>query len=281
MGIRTDLALEAKTLWEQSPEHTTRLQGVRAVQRMQGETEITQVDILDERGQRALGKPVGRYLTMELPRFDRDARKPATALAQELQTLLALGEHDSVLVVGLGNPAVTPDALGPQTVSRLFLTRHLIANLPQQFRSCRSVSAVAPGVLATTGIETLEQVRGTVAHVRPSCVLAIDALAAGSMERLCRTVQLSNTGIVPGSGVGNRRAAFSAETLGVPVYALGVATVMDATALCEQAHEQMVVTPRDIDAQLCYLSSVLAGGINLALHPDFDYEDFVQFVPFS
>lgn len=279
MSIRTDLALEAKTLWEQSPEHTTKLHGVRATQRMRNETEITEVEILDARGQEALGKPVGRYLTMELPRFDRDAQKPATVLAEELRELLALREEDSVLVVGLGNPAVTPDALGPQTVSRLFLTRHLIANLPKQFSGCRAVSAVLPGVLATTGIESLEQVRGTVAHVRPSCVLAIDALAAGGMERLCRTVQLSDTGIVPGSGVGNRRAAFSEESLGVPVFSIGVPTVVDATALCEQAQAQMIVTPRDIDAQVRYLSSVLAGGINLALHPGFAYEDFVQFVP--
>lgn len=201
MAIRTDLALEAKALWERSAEKTTHLAGVRATQRERDGTPITQVDILDERGSAALGKPVGRYLTMDLPRYDRDARTPAAVLAQELRELLALGEGESVLVVGLGNPAVTPDALGPQTVARLFLTRHLIASLPEQFRLCRSVSAVTPGVLATTGIESLEQVRGTVAHVRPDRVLAIDALAAGSMERLCRTVQLSDTGIVPGSGV--------------------------------------------------------------------------------
>lgn len=279
MGIRTDLALEAKALWERSAEKTTRLAGVRATQRERDGMPITQVDILDERGSAALGKPVGRYLTMELPRYDRDARTPAAVLAQELRELLALGEGESVLVVGLGNPAVTPDALGPQTVAHLFLTRHLIASLPEQFRLCRSVSAVTPGVLATTGIESLEQVRGTVAHVRPDRVLAIDALAAGSMERLCRTVQLSDTGIVPGSGVGNRRAAFSAETLGVPVCSLGVPTVVDAAALCEGAEERMVVTPRDIDAQLRYLSAVLAGGINLALHAGFAYDDFVQFVP--
>lgn len=278
MAVRTDLALEAKTLWEESAGETTKLEGVRARTRQRGGTEITELDILDERGEKALGKPAGRYLTMELPRYDRDIRKPAEVLAQELRDLLR-DDKGSVLVVGLGNRAVTPDALGPQTVSRLFLTRHLIENLPAQFGACRCVCALTPGVLATTGIETLEVVRGAIEHVKPTAVLAIDALAAGSMERLCRTVQLTNTGIVPGSGVGNRRAAFDRESLGVPVYSLGVPTVVDATD--GQAEAQLIVTPRDIDAQIRFFSGVLAGGVNLALHPDFDYEDFAQFVPNS
>lgn len=278
MAVRTDLALEAKTLWEESAGETTKLEGVRARTRQRGGTEITELDILDERGEKALGKPAGRYLTMELPRYDRDIRKPAEVLAQELRDLLR-DDKGSVLVVGLGNRAVTPDALGPQTVSRLFLTRHLIENLPAQFGACRCVCALTPGVLATTGIETLEVVRGAIEHVKPTAVLAIDALAAGSMERLCRTVQMTNTGIVPGSGVGNRRAAFDRESLGVPVYSLGVPTVVDATD--GQAEAQLIVTPRDIDAQIRFFSGVLAGGVNLALHPDFDFGDFAQFVPNS
>ena len=268
MAIRTDLALEAKQLWEKSAEKTTQLRGVRATER----GDVTQVDILDAEGSAALGKPIGTYLTLELPRHDRDARGPAEHLASELQSLMKLSERDSVLVVGLGNRGITPDALGPQTLSRLFLTRHLIANLPKQFGACRAVSGVAPGVLATTGIESLELVKGAVAHVKPSCVLCIDALAAGSVERLCNTVQCCNAGIAPGSGVGNSRAAFDRKSLGVPVYAVGVPTVVDG-----EAH--MILTPRDIDEQIRYLSAVLAGGINLALHPEFDYEDFVQFVP--
>lgn len=270
MAIRTDLALEAKQLWENSAEKTTQLRGVKAVER----GSITQVDILDAEGSRALGKPVGTYLTLELPRYDRDARGPAGTLGTELRALMKLSDGDSVLVVGLGNQSVTPDALGPQTLSRLFLTRHLIANLPGQFGACRTVSGVAPGVLATTGIESLELVRGAVAHVKPSCVLCIDALAAGSVERLCTTVQCCDAGIAPGSGVGNCRAAFDKKSLGVPVYAVGVPTVVDAGN-----DIRMIVTPRDIDEQIRYLSAVLAGAINLALHPEFDYEDFVQFVP--
>ncbi|MBP3412885.1 MAG: GPR endopeptidase [Oscillospiraceae bacterium] len=268
--IRTDLALEAKALWERSAEKTTKLEGVRAVER----GNITWVDILDDRGAKALGKPVGSYLTLELPSYDRDPREPAETLAQELRALMKLEEGQSVMVVGLGNTAVTPDALGPETLRGIFLTRHLIQGLPEQFGSCRSVSAIAPGVLATTGVESLELVRGAVKAVKPHCILCVDALAAGSVERLCNTVQCSDAGIAPGSGVGNCRAAFSKESLGVPVYAIGVPTVVDAGG---QKH--MILTPRDIDEQIAYLSRVLAGGINLALHPEFSYDDFVQFVP--
>lgn len=278
MAIRTDLALEAKNLWEKSAGETTKLEGVVARERESGGLSVTEVEILNEQGSLALGKPVGRYITIELPRFSRDSLPPAQVLAGELSALLEGKNVQNVLVVGLGNPAVTPDALGPQGVQRLFLTRHLIANLPAQFGHCRAVSAVTPGVLATTGIESLELVRGAVSHVRPTLVIAIDALAAGSMERLCRTVQLTDTGIVPGSGVGNRRAAFSEESLGVPVVSLGVPTVVDASALNPDAEERMVVTPRDIDEQILYLSRVIAGGINFALHPEFSHEEIAQFV---
>lgn len=271
MSIRTDLALEAKQLWEQSADKTTRLQGVRAKTYRVGASELTRVDILDERGEKALGKPVGRYITLELP-ANREIQAPTETLADELRRLTDSG--GSVLVVGLGNAAVTPDALGPLTVSRLFLTRHLIEHLPQQFGGCRSVSAVCPGVLATTGIESAELVRGAVAHTKPSCVVVIDALATASVERLCRTVQLTDTGIVPGSGVGNRRQGFSELTLGVPVLALGAATVTDADS-------QRIVTPRDIDEQVHYLAAVLGAAINLALHRELSYEELGQFVPNS
>lgn len=269
MAIRTDLALEAKQLWEQSAARTTKLQGVRARTLQVGESELTQVDILDERGQQALGKPIGRYTTLELPR-SRCIRASAEALAGEVRHMA--GENGCVLVVGLGNAAVTPDALGPLTVRRLFLTRHLREHLPEQFGAFRPVCAVCPGVLATTGIESAELVRGAIAHVKPSCVIVIDALATGSMERLCRTVQLTDTGIVPGSGVGNRRSGFSRQTLGVPVLALGAATVTDAST-------QSIVTPRDIDEQVRYLAAVLAGAVNLALHPELSYDELMQFVP--
>lgn len=268
MAVRTDLAVEAKQLWEQSAQETTKTDGVRAVSR----GAVTEVEILDEGGAKALGKPIGRYLTLELPKYSADVKACAQQLARELEAFLRLRPSERVLIVGLGNRAITPDALGPETVDRLFLTRHLIENLPKQFGSCRSVSAICPGVLATTGIETLETVRGVVSCVEPQCVICIDALAAGSVGRLCRTVQAADSGIAPGSGVGNCRAAFSEESLGLPVFSLGVPTVVDAA---EEAG--CFVTPRDIDAQIRFLASVLAGGLNLVLHPEFDYDDFAQF----
>ncbi len=268
--IRTDLALEAKELWEQDPAKTTQLQGVRARE----EGNVTFVEILDKEGSEALGKPIGTYLTLDLPAYDRDPRGPAEELAGELGAMMSLEEGQSVMIVGLGNEAVTPDALGPRTADRIFLTRHLIQALPKQFGSCRSVSVIRPGVLATTGVESLELVRGAVDHVKPHCILCIDALAAGRVDRLCRTIQCTTSGIAPGSGVGNCRAPFSRETLGVPVYAVGVPTVVDAGE-----GSPMIVTPRDIDEQIRYLAAVLSGGINMVLHPEFSYEDFVQFVP--
>ncbi len=268
MAIRTDLALEAKALWENSAAQTTKLEGVRANEH----DGITLVEILDAQGAKALGKPIGRYLTMELQKYCSDVRKTAEKLARQLENLIDWAKQRSVMVIGLGNRAVTPDALGPLTVDKLLLTRHLIQNLPKQFGACRSVCALNPGVLATTGIETIETVKGAIEHVKPDCVIAIDALAAGGMERLCTTVQISDTGISPGSGVGNRREAFNEESLKVPVYAIGVPTVVDA-----QTDDHMIVTPKDIDARVNYLSSVLAGGLNLVLHPEFDYDDFAQF----
>lgn len=268
--VRTDLALEAKELWERDAGETTRLQGVRARDR----GAVTHVEILDREGVEALGKPIGNYLTLTLPDYDRDPTEPSRILARELGELMALEPGDSVMVVGLGNEAVTPDALGPRTAEGIFLTRHLIQALPKHFGHCRSVSVITPGVLATTGIETLELVKGAAEHVRPHRILCIDALAAGSTDRLCNTVQLCDSGIAPGSGVGNCRGAFSRESLGVPVYAVGVPTVVDGGQ-----GKPLIVTPVDIDERIRYLSRVLAGGINGALHPELSYEDFVQFVP--
>ncbi len=268
--IRTDLAIEAKELWERSAQTTTQLQGVRA--REQGN--VTWVDILDPQGAEALGKPVGSYLTLRLPEYDRDPKGPGEELGKILGELMALDSGDSVMVVALGNEGITPDALGPRTGRQIFLTRHLVETLPEYFGTCRSVSVITPGVLATTGVETLELVRGAVACVKPRAVICVDALAAGSMDRLCNTIQCCDSGIAPGSGVGNCRAAFTKESVGVPVYAVGVPTVVDGGG-----EVPMIVTPRDIDEQIRYLSRVLAGGINGALHPQLTYDDFVQFVP--
>lgn len=269
MAIRTDLAVEAKALWEKSATKTTKLDGVIAREH----DSVTTVEITNEVGAAALGKPIGRYVTMQLKKYDTDVRKNAQLLTRQLENMIELSKDDSVLVVGLGNRAVTPDALGPQTVDKLFLTRHLRKQPP--FDTCRAVSAIIPGVLATTGIETLETVRGVVEHVKPDHIIAVDALAAGGIEHLCSTVQICDTGIAPGSGVGNRRATFDEKSLGVKVYAIGVPTVVDA-----QEGSDMIVTPRDIDARISYLSAVVSSAVNMLLHPELDYDDFAQIIAF-
>lgn len=280
MQIRTDLALEAHRLWQESAESTTELPGVRArTQRSHG-LEITTVEILDAEGQQALGKPPGQYVTLELAsrrlQEERYRRSAGRALAEQLRSLLKLQTGESVLVVGLGNAAVTPDAVGPQVLEHLLVTRHL------DLAALRPVCALAPGVLGTTGLESAEIVRGMVERVRPARVIVADALASREPNRVCATVQLADTGIVPGSGVANSRAAFNAETLGVPVIAIGVPTVVDARTLCTDllhrsgAAEQLppellpepglMVTPRDIGAAVSRIAALIGTAVNQALH---------------
>ncbi|MEG1593785.1 MAG: GPR endopeptidase [Oscillibacter sp.] len=288
---RTDLALEARELWQESAERTTRLSGVKAIKTKQEGYPVTRVDILNEKGAEAMGKPQGSYLTIDLTSFWQ--RKPdfferaVRAVGSQLKDLLP-GEGPA-LVIGLGNPAMTPDAVGPLAVDSLLITRHLLAAMPRQFAGFRPVAAFRTGVLGTTGIESAEAVRGLVAEVQPALVIAVDALASRRVERVCTTVQLSNTGIIPGSGVGNHRAALNQETLGVPVFALGIPTVVDAATLAadlleesgveefdesrlRRGKEPLMVTPRDIDAQVRDLAKVLGYAINWALQ-DLEIEE--------
>ncbi len=285
MAIRTDLALEARTLWQESVGKTSELAGVKAREfQLQG-LDVTEVQILDEQGAEALQKPVGRYLTLEIEndhrREEAKLNQASEALAQTLGSLLRLERTDQVLVVGLGNPAVTPDALGPKTLNYVLVTRHLIEQMPEQFSMFRPVSALAPGVLGTTGLESVEVVRGVIEHAAPTHVIVIDALASRDPARVCSTIQLADTGIVPGSGIGNSREAFNRQSLGVPVIAVGVPTVVDAATLVTdylernglQAPEDslrrgLVVTPSDIDAKIGRMARILGLGISRALHPE-------------
>ncbi|WP_417044206.1 GPR endopeptidase [Dysosmobacter sp.] len=287
---RTDLALEARELWQESAERTSRLSGVKATKTRQEGYPVTRVDILDHRGEEALGKPVGSYLTVDLTTFwQRKAdffERAVRAVGSQLKQLLPA--EGSVLVIGLGNAAMTPDAVGPLCLESVLVTRHLISAMPRQFAGFRPVAVFRTGVLGTTGVESAEAVRGLVEQVKPSLVIAVDALASRRMGRVCATVQLSDTGIVPGSGVGNHRSALNAETLGVPVFALGVPTVVDAATLAadlleesgvEQVDEQrlrdngtFMVTTRDIDQQVRDLSKVVGYGINWALQ-DLEIEE--------
>ena len=296
---RTDLALEAKELWAESAEKETKLEGVRARDSLREGYQVTTVDILDEQGASSLGKPVGSYVTVQLDalaRREEDAfGRAARAIAAELNGLLKLPEGATCLVVGLGNRAITPDAIGPGVADHTMVTRHLVEQAPEHFGSFRPVAALAAGVLGTTGVESGELVKAVAEKIRPGCIIAVDALASRSMDRVCTTVQLANTGIVPGSGVGNHRAALNRETLGVPVIAVGVPTVVDAGTLAADilaeagqegldpealagAGEGLMVTPRDIDQRVADLVKVIGYGINLALQPGLTIEDVELFL---
>ena len=288
---RTDLAMEARELWQESAGETTKLPGVRARELRGKGINTTVVEILDQEGVRALQKPVGTYVTLELERgllrepagFSRAAAR----LGKEIARMLP--GPGPVLVAGLGNAAVTPDAIGPRCLDHLVVTRHLGNSFPQ----LRPVSAIAPGVLGTTGLESVEVVRGIVERSGPCCVVVVDALASRSLDRVCTTVQLSDTGITPGSGVGNRRAAFDRQTLGVPVLAVGVPTVVEANTLLQDVLEEngskieksrtycdrsMVVTPKDIDARVQQIARLLGYGVSLGLHRSLRVEDVSCFV---
>ena len=288
---RTDLALEARELWQESAEKTTRLSGVKATKQRSEGYPVTRVDILDERGEKALGKPRGTYRTIDLTAFwQRKSdffERAVRAVGGQLKELLP-GEG-TVLVIGLGNGAMTPDAVGPLAADSVLVTRHLIAAMPRHFSGFRPVAVFRTGVLGTTGVESAEAVRGLVAQVEPSLVIAVDALASRRVGRVCTMVQLSDTGIIPGSGVGNHRSALNQETLGVPVFAIGVPTVVDSATLAadlleesgirdydgealQKSRQNLMVTPRDIDQQVRDLSKVVGYGINWALQ-DLEIEE--------
>ncbi|MBC8536298.1 GPR endopeptidase [Feifania hominis] len=232
--IRTDLALEAREL---ASANAGELPGVSGDTITFENMTVHRVHILNEEGSSRMGKPVGDYITVELPREvavdPARLKEGVSVISHELAELLGKTDLRSVLVVGLGNESVTPDALGPRTVKYTMVTRHLETEMPEYFEdaSLRSVAALAPGVLGQTGVETAEVIKGLCERVKPSAVIVVDALAARRLTRLATTVQLSNTGINPGSGVGNNRAEISEKTLGVPVVAIGVPTVVNAATL--------------------------------------------------
>ena len=296
---RTDLALEAAQLWRESAGEAAELPGVESAEELREGYPVTTVRILDGRGAQALGKPAGTYITLELDglaRRETDAfGRAARALAAELAPLLPRDPRAPALVVGLGNRAITPDNIGPKAADQTMVTRHLVERVPEHFGAFRPVAALAAGVLGTTGVESGQLVRAVAERIRPACVLCVDALAARSIRRVCRTVQVADTGITPGSGVGNAREALNAETLGVPVIAVGVPTVVDAATLTRDVLAQagrdglepdalgeagggLIVTPKDIDTQVHDLAKVIGYGINLALHPGLTIQDVELFL---
>lgn len=294
--IRTDLAME-------SIGDAGAIPGVKVNHWENAGVNVTEVKITDQKSAVRLGKPIGTYITLEsqaVRKRDLEARVGmASMLGEEIARMVGEVADKPVMVVGLGNRMITPDALGPLTVDRTLVTRHIFSELPQYAdERMKSVCAIAPGVLGVTGIETAEMLESIITRVDPACVVCIDALAARSSERIGAAVQIADTGIQPGSGVGNHRAALTREKLGVPVVAVGMPTVIYAATLARDAFEllassevgedglrrlerelmdspggDMIVTPREIDELIKDAASMIASGINRALQPEMSEEE--------
>lgn len=243
-SIRTDLALEAREIAGER----TRQQEVQGVVvesiNLEGIT-VTRVEVNSPAGEKSIGKPMGNYVTLEIPGIrDRDPEyeeKVSVQLAEEINRLVELDEKDTVLIVGLGNWNVTPDAVGPKVVERIMVTRHIFEFVPDQVdERMRPVCAISPGVLGITGMETGEIIKGVVERVKPDLVIAVDALASRKTERIGTTIQIADTGISPGAGIGNKRMGINMETLGVPTLAIGIPTVVYAYTIGKDSIEMVL-----------------------------------------
>ncbi len=288
MQYRTDLALELIDNDQNGIDHYSETNG---------NIRIDRINIKSKEGEKSTGKPRGQYITASMPPLSdsMSAKEPnISIIADEIRNLLP--EKGTILVVGLGNSSITPDALGPASVKGILATRHIIGEFKriEGLDKLRSVAVIAPGVLGQTGVEVSEIISSLVNRVKPSAVIVIDALASCSLSRLGCTVQICNTGISPGAGVGNNRPGLNEETLGVPVIAIGVPTVVDAEIIVLEAAqrlnaperivkqlsdstaprgERMIITPREIDLIINRSSKLISLSVNLALHPDYDPEE--------
>jgi len=242
-NIRTDLALEARELYQE--ENRQSIPGVEVSNEHKEGILITRVKITNSEGEAKMGKPIGNYITLEAPGIkDRDPEfeeNVSQEMASELKKIISLDKDSKVLVVGLGNWNITPDALGPKVVERVMVTRHLLELIPEQVdERVNSVCAMAPGVLGITGIETGEIIKGIVERIKPDLIIAIDALAARRADRIGTTIQIADTGINPGSGIGNKRMGLNEETLGIKTIAIGVPTVVYAHTIGRDALQMLV-----------------------------------------
>lgn len=308
-NFRTDLALERREILKK----TSNLEEIDGIETSTKEIDenlkVSEVKIVNENGEKAIKKPIGTYVTIDIKKLklaeEDEIQKSAEVLSEELKKIINqhINIKDDILVVGLGNIYVTPDSLGPKVINDIDVTRHIIKYLPQYIdENSRPVSAISPGVLGTTGIETLEILEGIVNEVKPKLLIVIDALASRSIERISSTIQISDTGIVPGAGVGNTRKEISKKTLGVPVVAIGIPTVVESAVLVndcldlfieklqneaksndylnklkeqdnyEEIKEalnpsdyNMIVTPKEIDELIENMSNIVARGINMSL----------------
>ncbi len=311
INFRTDLALERRDLYKKANNIANEVEGLETQEENVSEDiKITRVKVLNDNGEKAIGKKKGNYITIDIKNLkiasQDDIQKASETLTRELKILIGnlAGEQEPILVVGLGNLYVTPDALGPKVVQEVDITRHLLTYMPDALdKNTRPVSAVSPGVLGTTGIETLEILKGIVENIQPKLLIVIDALASRSIERISNTVQIADTGIIPGAGVGNQRKELTIETLGIPVIAIGVPTVVEAATIAadsldlfiqkvqkeaksneflnqlqeEDKYEMIkevlapeeynfIVTPKEIDDLIENMKDVIARGINFAIN---------------
>ena len=309
-NFRTDLASERREIYQKANDAKGEIDGITSeVEDITDKIKVEKVKIINESGEKAIGKPIGTYITIDIKDLkiiqEKELQQAADTITKELKGML--NEHIShqgeVLVVGLGNIYVTPDSLGPKVINEIEVTRHIINYMPQYVKEgTRMVSAIAPGVLGTTGIETLEILKGVVENTKPKLIIVIDALASRSIERISSTVQLSDTGIVPGAGVGNKRSELSINTLGVPVIAIGIPTVVETAVLVNDSlnlfieklqdeaksneylnklkendnYEEikqalvpndfnLIVTPKEIDDLIENMKEIVSRGINQAL----------------
>ncbi len=308
-NFRTDLALERRDIY-QKVNNLKQIDGIKSTEEEINEKlKVTRVEILNKNGEKAIGKPVGNYVTIDVKKLklaeDEDIQKASEVVTKELKKIIDIhtDKQGDILVVGLGNIYVTPDALGPKVINEIDVTRHIIKYLPQYVdEGTRPVSAISPGVLGTTGIETVEILKGIVDNIHPKLLIVIDALASRSIDRISSTIQISDTGIVPGAGVGNTRQEISQTTLGIPVIALGIPTVVELATLVsdgidifidrlqekaesneylnklqqndkyEEVKEalnvgdyNMIVTPKEIDDLIENMKDIVARGINFAV----------------
>ena len=309
-NFRTDLASERRDIYNKANKLENDIDGIESEKEEINENiKVERVKITNENGEKAIGKPIGNYITIDVKKLkiaqDEDIEKAAETLANELKKVvdMHIDNQGEVLVVGLGHIYVTPDSLGPKVINEIEVTRHIIKYLPQYVEEgTREISAVSPGVLGTTGIETVEILKGIVDNVKPKLVIVIDALASRSIERISSTVQISDTGIVPGAGVGNTRNEISIKTLGIPVIAIGIPTVVETAVLVndsldlfikklqdeaksndylnnlkqEDNYEEirevlvpndynLIVTPKEIDDLIENMKDIVAKGINQSL----------------
>ena len=308
-NFRTDLALERRDIY-QKINNLQQIDGIESTEEQVNENiKVSRVKITNQNGEQALGKPIGNYITIDVKKLkiatDEEIQKTAETLTNELKKIIDLhtDKQGDILIVGLGNIYVTPDALGPKVINEIDVTRHIIKYLPQYVEEgTRPVSAISPGVLGTTGIETVEILKGIVDNINPKLLVVIDALASRSIERISSTIQISDTGIVPGAGVGNTRQEISKTSLGIPVIAIGIPTVVELATLVsdgidifidrlqekaesneylnklqqndkyEEVKEalnvgeyNMIVTPKEIDDLIENMKDIVARGINFAI----------------